>query len=567
MTAAFLLFVVAPLEWELTAKNSFLTHWRAVHLGSGVSPLVPVLLISAGVYVWFWFSLHGLALFGKERCLLPNTEDLVIKAPFGKDYLVLSMFSRQDNAIELERLSKPLSREVLKIAGYLTGLFFVVPLIAEWALPLRTLGMLGYSVIIDILFCACLGLMFAETWQLYRVWGKLHRLLAYLDYLPIRRTLAALHGFSWGNVWKMSGNVLDVRYKLLSRQLECRNHLAKSLKEKMDSAGKELAASWASLDAVLNLCLSSPNLPDPNENDPTRPKPEVKRLPTETEWKKIVTGENTKAKAEAISAFINVADKYYLKLKDMGNDEKPSELRSALAVAMAPLHEYLSFIDAMHALEALQLDSVRLAKWYAEDYTNPDSGDLSCFTKFQENSASTAGLILSRVLIPQWRKEGKSLVILSPSSGKKDETAAAPGLADDLYMRNAEEFVAFPFLGFVQNILGRIRTIVIGIVCLFISVSVAISSYPFDPRHAINIVLLCVFGVKGGVIVYVYGDMHRDATLSYLTNTTPGELGSDFWFKIFGFGIGPFIGLMATYFPEIGDFVISWLQPGINSLK
>src|SRR5215471_17372208 len=47
--------------------------------------------------------------------------------------------------------------------------------------------------------------------------------------MALRRTLSALYGFSWGNVWKMSGNVLDVRYKLLSRQLECLNHLFSSL--------------------------------------------------------------------------------------------------------------------------------------------------------------------------------------------------------------------------------------------------------------------------------------------------------------------------------------------------
>jgi hypothetical protein len=61
--------------------------------------------------------------------------------------------------------------------------------------------------------------------------------------------------------------------------------------------------------------------------------------------------------------------------------------------------------------------------------------------------------------------------------------------------------------------------------------------------------------------------MHRDATLSHVTNTKPGELGPEFWFKLVGFGFAPVIGLLARIFPSITDFLFSWLQPSISSLK
>ena len=69
------------------------------------------------------------------------------------------------------------------------------------------------------------------------------------------------------------------------------------------------------------------------------------------------------------------------------------------------------------------------------------------------------------------------------------------------------------------------------------------------------------------MIVKVYADMHRDATLSHVTNTKPGELGTEFWFKIAGFGLAPLIGLLTRIFPSMTDFIFSWLQPGISSLK
>jgi CDP-diglyceride synthetase len=78
---------------------------------------------------------------------------------------------------------------------------------------------------------------------------------------------------------------------------------------------------------------------------------------------------------------------------------------------------------------------------------------------------------------------------------------------------------------------------------------------------------VALFLVLVGVIFYVYAQMHKDSTLSHVTNTTPGELGMEFWVKILSFGIAPLLGLLTTIFPDIGDFVFSWLQPGLQSLK
>ena len=153
------------------------------------------------------------------------------------------------------------------------------------------------------------------------------------------------------------------------------------------------------------------------------------------------------------------------------------------------------------------------------------------------------------------------------SGDNGDDSGAAPPLSDKQYVRSAEEFVCLPYLGFVQNILGRMRSIVMSILFLFVATAIAISSYPFDPRQGLSGIILALFLVLGGTIFYVYAEMHRDATLSHVTNTTPGELGGDFWLKIVSFGIAPLLGLLTTIFPGIADFVFSWLQPGLESIK
>ncbi len=55
------------LTYHLHLANRFPAYWRSVYLRSGVSPLVPQVLLILGLYAWFWFNLHGLALFGDDR--------------------------------------------------------------------------------------------------------------------------------------------------------------------------------------------------------------------------------------------------------------------------------------------------------------------------------------------------------------------------------------------------------------------------------------------------------------------------------------------------------------------
>jgi len=53
----------------------------------------------------------------------------------------------------------------------------------------------------------------------------------------------------------------------------------------------------------------------------------------------------------------------------------------------------------------------------------------------------------------------------------------------------------------------------------------------------------------------------------HVTNTTPGELGSEFWVKLLLFVSPPLLGLLTRVFPGITDFLYAWLQPGLSSLK
>jgi hypothetical protein len=463
LIVVFLLSWVYPLEAGLRLASRTFVYWRSVNLTSGASPIVPFLSLTLGLYLWFWYSLHGLALFGPDRPCLPPLSTLALVVPGAQQSgskLKLSMFSHEKAAKPAEQLAMPLARGTLSLIVFLFFFFWIAVRLAS-NVPVRSLGTKRYAIIFCFWMDLYVSLILAEAWQIWRTWSSVRQLLVFLDRLALRRTLGALHGFSWGSVWKMSGNVLDVRYKLLSRQLECLTHLHNSLQ------------------------------------------------------------------------------------------------KAKLAT--------LNFRNSLDAINDTRTLGGTFARWYSKNYNFHKARGLGLFKAFQKRIARTTGIILSELLIPATRKEEHSLIQFDPTSTPDSKPGPKP--SSEEWVRNAEELVCLTYLGFAQNLLGRIRTIVLSSVSLFVFATIAVSSYPFDPRPVLSGVLLLLFIALGAVVVFVYADMHRDATLSHVTNTNPGELGSEFWLKVVGYGAAPVLGLVTTIFPEWSSFLFSWLQPGLSSLK
>jgi len=467
----FYLLLVKPLG----RANAVFVYWRSVNVFTGVSPLVPLLLLAAGLYGWFWYSLSGLALFNAGRPKLPPQACAA----------AIPMLCREQGGREIEHAALPLN-----LHYGLCLVSFAVPYTVIWLLSgqagsIRSLGQVQYGR----LYFAWLGLLIVlvltEAWIMLHTWSRLRKLLLALDRLPLRRMLLALKGMSWGTVWKMSGNVIEQRYRLLSRQKESLQHL----KNETDLFRKKHANSL------------------------------VRQF-----------------------------------------DEKMDE--PVLRSMVAPLSEQLT---------ACYQKCKEFDDWFAQHYAAAETeihpADLAAMRAFQEELAKTAGVVFLRILQPAWSEEKRSLVLdLSPSGAAASEDKHATESLEP-HVRAAEEFFCLPYIGFIQNILGRIRSITFSITLLFIAATLSVASYPFDPRPLLGATFLALFAVIAAIIVFVYAEIHRDPTLSYITNTDPGKLGMDFWMKLIAFGIGPLVGLLTALFPEVTGFLTAWLQPGVQAIK
>jgi hypothetical protein len=175
-------------------------------------------------------------------------------------------------------------------------------------------------------------------------------------------------------------------------------------------------------------------------------------------------------------------------------------------------------------------------------------------------------IILEDMLVPEWEDEKSSLAVQeTPAEGKPAHEGIK--LSEKPPVQAAEEFVCLTYVGYLQNLLGRMRTMVLSMVGIFAAIALSVGFYPFTPRPTISIGLLFLLLVIGAVVGTVFAGLDRDSTLSHITNTEPGALGSHFWLRMLSFIGVPALGLIVAQFPEITDFVFSWITPTMNSMK
>jgi hypothetical protein len=447
------------LDFGGSNETGVTTAYRSVHLLSGVSPVVSLLLMVAGFYWWFWQALSGLALLGNGRPILPRSGHL----PPG--------FTQLSDTIgnDIDRAATP-----FPWFGWNTLLLYLLPLFLvillafvlqrAWAqafdLVLHSLENQAFSRTLHFLVSLGLYLILLESLQFSATWLALKRLLEALNRLPLRRTFAALQGLSMQSLWRMSGTSSRARYKVFSHQLESLLHLRNELEA-----------------------------PDSREGASSELRHEV-RAAWAQGWH-----------------FVQVRSR----CRDfaMVNDPEAQAVRLRFCIC--------------------------------------------------------AERIIRCLLVKEWQQERESLDLrAAPVDGKASESMA---LNKNRAVQLGEEFLCMIYVGYLQNILGRMRTMVLSMAGLFAAIAVSMGFYPYTPRPTISLSLMVLLLFIGTVVGTVYAGLDRDTTLSHITNTEPGQLGTHFWLRIVSFVGVPALGLIVAQFPEVTDFVFSWIEPTMNAIK
>jgi hypothetical protein len=205
----------------------------------------------------------------------------------------------------------------------------------------------------------------------------------------------------------------------------------------------------------------------------------------------------------------------------------------------------------------------------------PTSKLIDSFEGLQTELAAKCACAL-KFLSTQWAKEAR------PQDDSRDKRRTKPASGteckaekledrdkDDLPLETllAEQFVCLVYVNFILSVLMRMRTLVMAAVGMFVFLLLSIGCYPFEPKQALYSLLILLFLLIVVFVAVVYAQMHRDSTLSRITDTTPGELGLDFWIRLAGFTAVPLLSLFLAQYPGVNNFLFSWLEPALQGWR
>jgi hypothetical protein len=200
-------------------------------------------------------------------------------------------------------------------------------------------------------------------------------------------------------------------------------------------------------------------------------------------------------------------------------------------------------------------DALKCKRPFSRDWLERrelESALITQFRRYRQEVASAAASAFDYVAI-RWCQQ-------------REEGEHAPN-SIDLKIHACERFVCFVYIDFLLAMLTRIRTLIVAIGGMYVLILIGTTLYPFEPRTGIQLLLFVLLASIIAAVGTVFAQMHRDTTLSHITDTHPGELGSDFWIRMGSFVALPLFTLFTSQFPSVNRLFYSWIRPAIESLN
>ncbi len=480
--------------------------YRSLHPASGVSPVIPILLLLFSWYLWSVFQTARLRFSTMSRPRLPgNVESNSPYQLYVSDTALTQCKTPIDPCLIENVTCLLITRETIRRftgwpAARLNAIFFTIYLILFVICILcghiqsleRFLMHPGhwptaYEFLIAALFFPLIMVALTGWLRMIFIWGSLTRgLLEPLERSPLRFAFTRLKDVGWMTM--LSQSSLYIRWRDMARSVE-------SLRQLVNNPDLEQAIGSA--DNWKNLSETYDNLTEQiielrkriNMRNPPRPQPNPPAFPPLDD--------------------------------DLPEEEHSYDLG------------YIYTIEMLYAKFCEHLLSYLLIPYWSEQRVG-----------FVEEG------------------EGEH-----PGSDSSKPDSDSGVLKDPVYIRLAEELLAIRYVALIRSVLVNSRYLMLFVSASFVLAIIAWNSYPFQPRQLIDwcFTLLLVF--LGCGFIWVFAQMHRNAILSRITDTRPNELGRDFYIRILTFGAIPVLTWFAYQFPEVGGGLFKILQPGLQVIK
>jgi hypothetical protein len=509
LAAIIIPLIWARICWQMTVNGNatyagVFFSYRSLHPDSGVSPVVPVLLLLFGWYLWAIFQTARLRFSTMSRPQLPESIGSECNSPWFVSDCALTECENPTNSCLFANINCLLiTQEVLRrftrwrfsalvaillviyVSLFLVGIRYGHMQSLERFLLRGGVGPTRYEGLIAALFYPLIMIALTGWLRMICIWGSLSRgLLEPLERSPLRFAFNRIKEVGW--ITMLSQSSLHIRWRDMARSGESVRQLL---------SNHELQLSIESQDR----------------------------------WNA---------------------------LKEAGDSlfEQIGALRYHIGLSSNPPH-------------------VPLAEEHpSDDDDMPDEEhrrDLCYIYAIERRYSKFCTLLLEYALIPYWLERRIGFVDDHGDSPEPESKAKSDPDApqDPLHIRLAEEFVAIRYIALIRSVLVNIRYLMMFVSVAFVLAIIAWNSYPFHPHRLIDWCFTVLLIFLGSGFVMVFAQMHRNAILSRITDTSPNKLGWDFYIRIITFGGVPVLTWFAYQFPEVGGSIFKILQPSLQVIK
>lgn len=196
-----------------------------------------------------------------------------------------------------------------------------------------------------------------------------------------------------------------------------------------------------------------------------------------------------------------------------------------------------------------------------------DSAELCNIYYVEEGYACFCRILIEDLLADYWDKKRIGLVEDISDERAKSEASKQQESGEPSLNQLAEELIVLRYVALIRAVLINIRYLMLFVSTAFVLALIGWNSYPFQPHAFIDWCFTILLGILTIGFVSVFAQMHRNAILSRVTNTTANELGWEFYARIFAFGAFPVLTWLAYQFPDVGGTIYRIIQPGLQVVK
>jgi hypothetical protein len=233
----------------------------------------------------------------------------------------------------------------------------------------------------------------------------------------------------------------------------------------------------------------------------------------------------------------------------------------------------------LHDIALMDVDIRRMYESYADKVRNLIAGSAATRSELltenklahDKNSEITTKLFHD-IIRPRWLTSplvGKLVTGNHNEDGYETEPVGRVGIPGDPDKISdlSQTFMALHFTPFLLYSVRQIQNLVWFLLLGFVALVLSMNADSPQSPQLISRFLLAFFAVIAVVLWRCLAGIERDPIISRIEGTQPGKLNGEFYLKLLGYGALPVLGLLASMFPSIANFLFSWVEPTFTAMQ